>query len=71
MPGLGPMATVAGLTVLQPSPYLCQLLFILLRGLVGHERLALGVCAPGAFLFLFRSWYLNWALHQFQKMFYI
>lgn len=43
------MATVAGLTVLQPSPYLCQLLFILLRGLVGHERLALGVTSTGGF----------------------
>lgn len=52
MPGLGPMATVAGLTVLQPSPYLCQLLFILLRGLVGHEQQwSLGVASTGGFLF--------------------
>ncbi len=50
MPGVGPVATVAVLTVLQPSPYLCQLLFIFFRELVGHERPRPSVLvAPGAF----------------------
>lgn len=35
MPEVGPVATVAGLTLLGPSPYLCQLCFMFIRVFVG------------------------------------
>ncbi len=50
MPGVGPVATVAGLTLLQPSPYLCQLCFMFIRVFVGLELRPSVLVAPGAFL---------------------